>query len=84
MCNNTLSHWVYGLRQLSGILNKETRCRNWICFPSLEDGKKSNFRNVVFSTYLEFRTMNETHKPSDFYCTDYVPLIERISVLTKN
>jgi hypothetical protein len=44
-------------------------------FPSLgegtetpEDGKRSNFRSVVFSVYLEFRTMGKVHKPSHSEC----------------
>jgi hypothetical protein len=32
---------------------------------SHEDGNWSSFRNVVFSSYLEFRTMDEVQKPSD-------------------
>jgi hypothetical protein len=30
-----------------------------------EDGNRSSFRNVVFSSYLKFRTMDKVHKPSD-------------------
>jgi hypothetical protein len=36
-----------------------------VSLASLEDGKRSSFRNVVFSTYLEFRTMDKVHKLSD-------------------
>jgi hypothetical protein len=39
-----------------------------VSLPSPEDGNWSSFRNVVFSTYLEFRTMNKVHKPRDFKC----------------
>jgi hypothetical protein len=31
-----------------------------------QDGDRSNFRNVVFSSYLEFQTMNKSKKPGDF------------------
>jgi hypothetical protein len=36
-----------------------------VSLPSPEDGSGSNFRNVVFSIHLEFRTMAKVHKPSD-------------------
>jgi hypothetical protein len=32
--------------------------------PSPEYGNRSRFRNVVFSSYLEFRTMDKVHKPT--------------------
>jgi hypothetical protein len=38
------------------------------CLPSREDGNRSSFRYVVFSSYLEFRTMGKVHKPSDSEC----------------
>jgi hypothetical protein len=31
--------------------------------PPSEDGNKSSFRNIVFSSYLEFRAMNKSRKP---------------------
>jgi hypothetical protein len=34
-------------------------------FPILEDGKKSSFGNVVFSSYLEFHTKHKVQKPID-------------------
>jgi hypothetical protein len=30
-----------------------------------EDGNRFSFRNNVFSSYIEFRTMDNIHKPSD-------------------
>jgi hypothetical protein len=33
----------------------------------------SNFRNVVFSSYLEFLTIYKVHKPSDSEHTNIVP-----------
>jgi hypothetical protein len=33
--------------------------------PSPADGNRSSFRNDVFSSSLEFWTMNKVHKPSD-------------------
>jgi hypothetical protein len=39
-----------------------------VSIPSLEDGNRSNFRNVVCSAWLGFRTMNKIHKPSDSEC----------------
>jgi hypothetical protein len=35
------------------------RNRVGVFLPSPENGNSSSARNVVFSTYLEFRTMNE-------------------------
>jgi hypothetical protein len=34
-------------------------------FHSSEGGKLSNFRNIIFYNYFEFRTMNTVHKHSD-------------------
>jgi hypothetical protein len=39
-------------------------CSAWSLL-SPEDGKTSSFRNVVFSRYLEFLTMENFHKPGD-------------------
>jgi hypothetical protein len=39
-----------------------------VFYPSSENGKRPSFRNVVFSSYLEFRTIDKVHKPSDFVC----------------
>jgi hypothetical protein len=36
-----------------------------VSFPSVEDGNIS-LRNVVFYSYLEFRTMDKVRKPSDY------------------
>jgi hypothetical protein len=40
---------------------------NGVCFflPSPEDGTKSSFRNVVLSSYLELRTMDNVQKCND-------------------
>jgi hypothetical protein len=45
MVYNTQNQWVFGLCSSYGI-------------PS-EDGNRSSFRNVVFSSYLEFRRMEK-------------------------
>jgi hypothetical protein len=47
-----------------------------VSLPSPEDGDRSSFRNVVFSRYLEFRTMDEAHKPSDSECSTFDTDIE--------
>jgi hypothetical protein len=39
-----------------------------ISLPSPEAGNRSSLRNVVFSSYLEFRTINEVEKPNDSEC----------------
>jgi hypothetical protein len=43
---------------------------NWVgvCLLSPEDRNISSFRNVLFSIYLEFRTVDKVHKPSDSKC----------------
>jgi hypothetical protein len=52
---NTQNHWVCGLCLLSEILNNQKKSfRNWICL-----------QNVVFSSYLEFMTMDKLYKSSD-------------------
>jgi hypothetical protein len=43
-------------------------------FRSPENLNRSIFRNVVFTSYLEFRTMVKIHKPSDSEC--YTPWAE--------
>jgi hypothetical protein len=50
-----------------------------VSFPSLEDGNRSNFRNVLFytRTNLEFPTMDKIHKASDFEC--YTPSSENLN-----
>jgi hypothetical protein len=74
MVYNTQNNWVYRLSPSPCILTtrkldiSETICfcfrvrrRKFIlCWSS-----KSSFRNVVFSGYLESRTVQEFHKPSD-------------------
>jgi hypothetical protein len=39
--------------------------REGVSLRSSEDENRLSFRNVVFSSYLESRTMNKVHKPSD-------------------
>jgi hypothetical protein len=34
--------------------------------PAREDGERSSFRNLVFSIYLEFQTMDKVQKHGDF------------------
>jgi hypothetical protein len=36
-----------------------------VSLPSLEDGNRSRFRNVMFYSYLEYREMDEVQKPND-------------------
>jgi hypothetical protein len=36
-----------------------------VFLPSPENENRFSFRNVVFSSYLEFRTIDEVQKPSD-------------------
>jgi hypothetical protein len=37
-------------------------------FPSVEDGNRASFRNVVFSNYSDFQTMEKIHKLNDSEC----------------
>jgi hypothetical protein len=39
-----------------------------VFLPSPEDGNEFSFRNVVFSSYFEFRTVEKVHKPNDVEC----------------
>jgi hypothetical protein len=36
-----------------------------VFLPSSEDGTRFNFQNVVFYSYLQFRTMDEIHKTNN-------------------
>jgi hypothetical protein len=36
-----------------------------LSLPSPDDASRSSFRNVAFSSHLEYRTMIKVHKPSD-------------------
>jgi hypothetical protein len=36
-----------------------------VSFPSAEEGSRYIFRNTVFSSYLELRTMDKVLRPSD-------------------
>jgi hypothetical protein len=59
-----MSRVVYCLRLgLSNGLN-----RVGVSLPSPEDGKKSIFQNVVFSSCLEFLAMDKIYKPIDSEC----------------
>jgi hypothetical protein len=51
-----LNHWTTGSN------------RAGVSFPSPEDGNTSSFPEVVFSSYLEFRTMDKVNKPSNSEC----------------
>jgi hypothetical protein len=39
-----------------------------VSFHSPEDGNITSFRNIVYSSYLEFRTMDKVRKTSDSQC----------------
>jgi hypothetical protein len=36
-----------------------------VSHPSPEEGSRSSFRNVVFSSYLDFRDVDKVHKSSE-------------------
>jgi hypothetical protein len=63
-------NWISFALQVSG--GRHLIC--WVPYKELrsvtgpfrpEHGNRSNFRNIVFSSYLEFRKMDKGHKPSD-------------------
>jgi hypothetical protein len=60
----SLDCWVPDVEWLRLALSKGPN-RVSVSLPSLENGGSSSFRNVVFSIYLEFRTMNTVQKPND-------------------
>jgi hypothetical protein len=43
-----------------------------VSLPSPEDGNRSSFRNVVFSMYLEFRTMDKVQNPLTLIVTHHL------------
>jgi hypothetical protein len=78
MVCNTQDYWVFGLCPSSGILRnlRTQRFGNWICFHLQVRGRhllcwvlykeltsnRSSIRNVVFSTFLECRTVDKVQK----------------------
>jgi hypothetical protein len=56
--------WEYVFQWLRLALSKGPN-RVGVAFPSPEDGNRSSFRNVMFSSYLEFRTTDKVQKPAD-------------------
>jgi hypothetical protein len=59
------THWIGGWVDPQPALSKGLN-RVGASLPSPEDGMRFSFRNVVFSSYLVFRTMGKVHKPSNF------------------
>jgi hypothetical protein len=49
-----------------------------VSLPSHEDGNRSGFRNVVFSSYLEFRTMDRVQNLSNSDCNTLASELFRI------
>jgi hypothetical protein len=79
----TQNHWVCRLCPSSGILMTRknnisetgSRSSDWgVSHPSSESWNRSSFWNVMFSSYLEFWTMDKVHNPSDSEC--YTPSSE--------
>jgi hypothetical protein len=68
MVYNTQNYWVSGsviqIRRLMLALSKGPN-KVGVSLTSPEDGNRSSFRNVVFSSDLGFRTMDKVQKPSD-------------------
>jgi hypothetical protein len=59
-----------------GLVPSEGPNRVDVSLFSPEDGKRSNFRNLMFSSYLEFFTMDKVHKPSDSENKSRVPCFQ--------
>jgi hypothetical protein len=62
----------YPVTEVSRLALSKGHNKVGVSLPSPEGGNRSSFRNVVFSNYLEFRTMDKVQKPSDsefcLYC----------------
>jgi hypothetical protein len=52
-----------------------------VALPSPENENRSRFRNVVFPTYLEYRTTDKVQNPSNFEW--YTPLSDRLETAYK-
>jgi hypothetical protein len=82
MVYNTLNHWVYGLRNsqtqsLRSVLSKRPKPVR-VSFSSPEDEEIFSFRNVIFSSYIDLRKMEEVPKPSDsetIYSLEILPFL---------
>jgi hypothetical protein len=64
---DTQNQWRYGFIHRPELMLALSMGPNRTGFTltSTEVGNRSSFRNVVFSSYLEFRTMENIHKASD-------------------
>jgi hypothetical protein len=66
MLYNTQNHYDYGIvfkvQSLRLALSKEPN-RVGVSLSSHDDGNRSSFLNVVFSSYLELKTMDKVHNP---------------------
>jgi hypothetical protein len=60
-------HWA-PWRDLTSVTGPNTV---GVSLRSPEEGNRSSFRNVVFSSCLEFRTTDNVHKPSNSECCAY-------------
>jgi hypothetical protein len=70
----TLLGTSFHLQWLRSVLSKGPNGVG-VFLPSNEDGYRPIFQNVLFSSCLEFRTMDKVHKPSDSEC--HIPSSER-------
>jgi hypothetical protein len=62
----SVSRWVEENIQWSRLVLSEGPNKVGVSLPSPVDGNRSSFRNVVFSIYLEFRTMDQVPKPGGY------------------
>jgi hypothetical protein len=49
-----------------------------VSLPSPEGENRSSFQNDVFSSYIEFRTMNNVYKPSESEYTSIKPVLNDV------
>jgi hypothetical protein len=66
--HNPQNHCYYELCPSSAIKNSYKTQRKLNLFPSSGARKRTMFRNVVFYSYLEFRTTDKVHNPNDSEC----------------
>jgi hypothetical protein len=65
LCCSVIDAFYTTLIELRWAFPKIKTNRLCVSLPFPEDGKRSSFRNVVFSSYLEFLAIDEVHKLSD-------------------
>jgi hypothetical protein len=74
-CLYSCCYMAWAVQWLRLALSKG-RHRIGVSLPSPEDGNRSSFHNIVFSSYLEFRTMDAFYELRDSECCTCTPSSE--------